>query len=354
MLPEDSTSYAFAQLLNACPRLGTKFLQSQLGVANLAFGRASHLETLGQSKPDILIYDDRDQLRIYLEAKLECRLQPVQLVRARGNLHRYTTLPFCICFLSTYHERVAEPAAFDGLLDWFTRTTWRDVYTHLAANADCSREREGLEHFYNEARKHGAFRAQAHRVIQALRAPSGHDYGEVFSQLRTQLEGYTTIGSFGGRISPSLMIGRPQWQTALGTTAVERIGIDYHLPRYTSKDRFPYSADERYVFSVTLWHDNDLPSRWDANEEFKLRRLRKLTYLLSGEWEVGGRTHAKGRRFGYGEPPSDAGSALVGLVNARQLVINSGANTPPSAIVPLLLRHVKTLDNAIEATLSLT
>lgn len=351
MLPEDRTSRAFAQLLNECPRLGTAFLQSQLSSTDFTFGRAAHLETLGRSKPDILIYDNVGKLRVYVEAKLECRLQVVQLVRARGNLHRYTTPPFRICFLSTHHERVADPAAFDGLLDWFSRITWLEVYTHLEAHAQCMNEHECLKRFYSEVCENGAFKSRTPRLIQALRAPSDHNYAEAFTQLRTRLNGYTTIGSCGGRISPSFMVGRPQWETALGTTAVERICIDYHLPRYTQNERFSYSADERYVFCVPLWHDNDLPSIFDGDLELKMRRLRVLTSLIGGEWEIGGRTHYKDRSFCCGEPPSDAGSALVGLVHARHLVINAGASLSVAEAVYLLLGHVKVLSEALEETL---
>lgn len=165
------------------------------------------------------------------------------------------------------------------------------------------------------AKSNGALRGLRGQRQSALKSPSGHDYGVVYTQLSKALGEMSAVGAYGAGISPSLMIGKPTWNNFFGSSAVERIAIPYHLPKY--------GHPERYVFQLLVWDDNIYPgSREMVEPHERVDMLQQLSLKLGSKWHVGGRKHFD-RVSGNPNKriPKSAGEKLVGLINIESLTV---------------------------------
>jgi hypothetical protein len=338
-------------VLNRHPNLGDALIQLIDPQADWHFRHAESQMRLGEAHPDIVIYDSEQRIRIYVEAKINAKFEPHQLVRGRNNMVALAAEPFSVCLLSSYFDRMPPGVGFDGCLKWFRRVTWRQAFIAMQGSARTEHELLSLDHFWKIASLHGAFPGGIARdpskVVRALTPDSNHDWGAIFCALQSRHHELSWIGGYGYGISPSVMVGAKRWSTYLGGGAVERISINYHLPRYTK-------SEERYVFQVVLWQDHAYPCSDGTKIAGMAAKLHHLAAILGAEWEIGTRSHKKERIRGSARDPlpPDADQEFVGLVNVWNQTITTHMKMSEKHLVDRLSNEVVGLISAVDSVLT--
>jgi hypothetical protein len=348
---EDETSQCLSEVLNMHPSLGDALIQLIVPNCDWHFGLAESQMRLGEAHPDIVIYDSEQRLRVYIEAKINAKFEPHQLVRGRNNMVALATEPFAVCLLSSYFEVMPPGVSFDGCLKWFRCITWRQAFISMrhSARSDC--ELSSLDAFRELADARGAFpggmTSDPSKIVRALAPESGHDWGAIFCALQSRHLDLSWIGGYGYGISPSVMVGAKHWGAYLRGGAVERVSINYHLPRYTK-------SEERYVFQVVLWQDHSYPCSDGTKIAGMAAKLQRLAAILGAEWEIGTRSHKKKRIRGSVQDrlPPDADLQFVGLVNVWNRTITTHTKMSEQQLVDQLSKKVVGLISAVDSVLA--
>ncbi len=343
MKPEDIVSDALAGLLNACPHLGQVWLDTIFPYKSYIFSPRAGRARFFQSNPDIILWDTADNPRVYVEAKVSAKTQPLQLLRARNSIRQQCgSNDFKLVLLCTRRDSFPAGLAYEQHMHWFDRITWRELIELFRSHSTSPNEARAIIEFEMTAHANGALERDRPQKQTSMLAPSGHDYGSMFAALKARSLERRAIGSYGAGISPVLFLGLDKWRQSLRSPAVERIALFYHLPKYKSP--------ERYAFQVWLWDDNIFPVS-NIRPERRAQQLQALSKILLGRWEIGSRKGGRRPSGSRNDPlPVDAGGHLVGLVTTESLYVN-----PPYVseheVAQLLDQSVSTIETALTEVL---
>jgi hypothetical protein len=259
-------------------------------------------DRLGATKPDLLFRaHDSDRPLLYLEAKLGCGTEPLQLTRARSWMRASGAKDDQVLLVSQYVDRLPDSAGWGGPIVPVQTMSWTSLEQNLKRNGPhySPSARTTLARFSSKLNERCS--QELCKTKRRLSFRSKHCFGQIMYQLAAHWSGADFV--YGANIDPRLCAGNNKWRQVFGTPDVERLHIFYGAGK---------EAVENYRAQLILWHASDLAhsrdgirKNWDAWRE-GIGRYPKLKF----EW---------GGRHGYDRqvesmPPEQFPESMVGLV----------------------------------------
>jgi hypothetical protein len=258
---------------------------------------------LGGINPDIIFYRAGKPV-FYVEAKLECGTEPLQLVRARSWMRAHGAQDDQVMLLSNWIDQIPSDVGWTGSVLPVRSATWQEIEKGLRVNypswsATSQKLFDSFSSFLQE--KSAGSRT---KTKQGMLFPSRHRYGEIMRRF-TASEGYTKSDFlYGAGIDPRICLGRSVWQSALGTPDLERLEVHYGPGRQQD--------GENYRAAFHIWHESDLAH----SREFIAQHWKdwREAILADGELQfIYGDRRGKDRKR-PSEPPVECPKAWVGIV----------------------------------------
>lgn len=145
------------------------------------------VDQVGPTKPDLLFraHNDGHPL-LYLEAKLECGTEPLQLTRARSWMRASGARDDQVLLLTQYSDRLPDSIGWKGPSLPVTTMTWHelDEYLHAECAHYSSSAKTALWKFsakLNRYRRKGRCKTKRSLVFE-----SQHCFGKIMSHLATR------------------------------------------------------------------------------------------------------------------------------------------------------------------------
>ena len=258
---------------------------------------------LGGTNPDIIFYRAGKPV-FYVEAKLECGTEPLQLVRARSWMRAHGAQDDQVMLVSNWIDQIPSDVGWTGLVLPVRSATWQEIEKGLRVNHHTwSAVSQKLFDSFSSFLK-GKSAGSRTKTKQGMLFPSRHRYGEIMRQFIASEKFTKSDFLYGAGIDPRICLGRSQWQPALRTPDLERLEVHYGPGRQ--------GDGENYRAAFHIWHESDLAhSRKFIEKHWKVWRE---AILADGELQfIYGDRRGKDR-MRPSEPPVECPKAWVGIV----------------------------------------